>query len=94
MKSWKITVSILGFLALTSCDKDVHKVTVERDCSGTYVQTSGGLDYQVCNEEILDTYSDGAQIKIKYENMELCFGLINCELYHLNEGAIEITEIK
>lgn len=88
--------AILAFVGTTtvSCNKDVHKVTIERDCSGTYVQTTGGLDYEVCNSEILDSYNEGDEIKIKFENMAMCFGLINCELYHQNEGAIEITEIK
>lgn len=69
---------------------------VIKDCTGVYLRDSSGKDHYVCNEELLDSYATGTKIKVTYDNLEQCFGLLEtptCEMAHLFDGVIEITEI-
>jgi hypothetical protein len=69
---------------------------VVKDCTGVYLQARDGRDYKVCNDEILDNIAAGTKIKVSFDNLEQCFGLIDpvtCMMEHPYEGVIEITEI-
>lgn len=97
----KKTVSILLFgalfaLILVSCDKSKVKMEVVKDCTGVYLRDKSGRDYKVCNEELLSSYSTGTKIRVSYDNLNECFGLIedpSCSDEHLFEGNIEVTNI-
>ncbi len=69
---------------------------VVRDCSGVYLKKDG-KDHYVCNDEILSSYATGDKVKVQYDVLTECFGLIDqpvCLLYHEYEDKIEITDIK
>lgn len=69
---------------------------VIKDCTGVYLRDSSGKDYYVCNEELLENYATGSAIKVTFDKLEQCFGLLEtptCTLSHLHEGVIEITEV-
>jgi hypothetical protein len=69
---------------------------VVKDCSTIYLRDKSGQDYKVCNDELLDSYAAGTKIKVSYDNLEQCFGLIEnetCESTHLISGVIEVTKI-
>ena len=68
---------------------------IVKDCTGTYLQKDN-VDYLVCNSSILDEYAAGDKIKVEYDLLTECFGLIEgpvCLLYHPFESRIEITKI-
>ena len=85
------------FLFLTvSCDKKTQKMEVVRDCTGTYLKKDG-KDHYVCNESKLSSYASGDKVKVQYDVLAECFGLIDqpvCLLFHEFEDKIEITKIK
>lgn len=69
---------------------------VVRDCTGTYLRNKSGLDYKVCNEELIESYSEGTKIKVSFDQLDTCFGLLEnpqCALEHISEGNIEITKV-
>lgn len=69
---------------------------IVRDCTGTYLQKDN-KDYLVCNDEILASFEDGDKVKVEYDLLTDCFGLIEepvCLMIHPYESLIEITEIK
>ena len=89
---------ILGMILLVSfsCDKKTQKMEIVRDCTGTYLKKDG-KDHYVCNESILSSYNAGDKIKVQYDVLTDCFGLINqptCLLLHEYDDKIEITKIK
>lgn len=89
---------LLLFLVLgaTSCNSEKQKMEVVKDCTGVYLRSKSGLDYKVCNESMLDNYAAGTKLKVTYDLMEECFGLLEpptCSDSHLTEGVIEITKI-
>ena len=91
-----LTVLIFVLGTTLSCTKWSDEMEIVIDCSGVYLQ-KGATDYKVCNEEILNDYSAGDKIKVEYDVLSECFGLINeptCLLYHGYEDLIEITKIK
>lgn len=93
-----VRVLLLAGLVVTasSCNKDIQKMEVIKDCTGVYVRDKDGQDRKVCNEEILEGIATGTKIKISYDNLEQCFGLIDtpeCEMLHLTVGVLEITKI-
>ena len=97
MKSIVLILS-LTFSAgvISSCGKFGNKMEIVKDCTGIYLQKDN-VDYKVCNEEILDGYSAGDKIKVEYDLLSECFGLIGepvCMLFHPYESNIEITKIK
>lgn len=82
---------------LSSCDKDYPKMEVVKDCTGSYLRTKSGLDYYVCDFASLDPYANGTKIKVKYDVLNQCFGLIEtptCLMEHTYEGVIDILDIK
>jgi hypothetical protein len=92
------SISLLLFLALSlsACDKCSRNVVVVKDCTGSYIRIDQ-KDYLVCNFEVLQSYTDGAEIQVEFQKITNCVHLgdpIICEMYHPNEGFIEITKIK
>jgi hypothetical protein len=92
---------ILGLIfigsGVSSCDKEYPKMEVVKDCTGTYLRNKAGQDFYVCNFAILDSYATGDKIRVKYDNLNECFGLIEeptCELLHIHEGVIDVLDIK
>lgn len=89
-------VSIALVLFLSSCDKLETQAIVVKDCTGTYLRINQ-KDYMVCNYEVLQNHSNGAEIRVDFKTAESCFHLIDlvvCEMYHENEGLIQVTKIK
>lgn len=81
---------------LISCDKSKLKMTVIKDCTGTYLRDKNGLDYYVCNEDKISGIAEDEKIKVKIDHLEQCFGLgstVTCTDKHPNEGVIEILEV-
>ncbi len=72
-------------------------MTVVKDCTGSYLRTKSGIDLYVCNFAILDGYAAGSKIKVKYDKLNQCFGLIeepNCTQSHIFESVIDVLDIK
>jgi hypothetical protein len=83
---------------LLSCQKKRNRtVTVERDCTGTYLRLDG-KDYRVCNLEKVSSFSDGAFVTATFKKIKECNGSakdsIVCEMLHINEGWINVEIIK
>jgi len=92
-----ITLLVLTTL-FSSCKKERNQiVTVERDCTGTYLRLDG-KDYQVCNLEKVSSFSDGATVTATFRKIKECNGsakdAIVCYMLHANEGWIEVDKIK
>jgi hypothetical protein len=98
-KSNLIFLILLVLTALfPSCKKERNQtVTVERDCTGTYLRLDG-KDYQVCNLEKVSSFSDGATVIATFKKINECKGsakdAIVCYMLHANEGWIEVDKIK
>ncbi len=98
-KSNLIFLILLVLTALfPSCKKERNQtVTVERDCTGTYLRLDG-KDYQVCNLEKVSSFSDGATVTATFKKINECNGsakdAIVCYMLHANEGWIEVDKIK
>ncbi len=83
-------------IVASGCDKSKVRMEVVKDCTGVYLRNNSGQDYKVCNEERLDGYADGRKIKVRLDNLNECFGLIedaSCTETHVFEGNVEILEI-
>lgn len=97
--SMKFTIGFLllgAFFLGSACEKTKFKMEVIKDCTGVYLRDSNGLDFYVCNEETLEGITNGTKIKVSYDKMEQCFGLIEepaCEMLHTSSGVIEVTKI-
>ena len=98
----KSNLIFLILLVLTvlfpSCSKERNQtVTVERDCTGTYLRLDG-KDYQVCNLEKVSPFSNGATVTATFRKIKECNGsakdAIVCFMLHANEGWIEVDKIK
>lgn len=81
-----------------SCKKERNlTVTVERDCTGTYLRLDG-KDYQVCNLEKVSSFSEGATVSVTFKKIKECRGsakdAIVCFMLHENEGWIEVEKIE
>lgn len=96
----KIFVLILFiFVVFVACEKNLsnEKVTIVRDCTGTYIRYQE-KDYQVCNINIISQYADGQVIKATFNKINSCnnsdiTGAVICMMYHENSGWVEITSI-
>lgn len=88
--------AVLFAMTMVSCSKGYQKATIDRDCTGTYIQLND-KDYFVCNPEMVSSYDEGSEIKVKFNSKSTCPQDPNqniCEMYHMNYGIVEITEIK
>ncbi|MDG1330987.1 MAG: hypothetical protein P8P74_01550 [Crocinitomicaceae bacterium] len=91
-----LLMAVFAILMLASCGKYGRKATIDRDCTGTYLEINN-KDYLVCNPSMINSYPDGTSLKVKYNTVPECRASSDtffCELYHKNYGSIEITEIK
>lgn len=91
----KIFTVAIALTTLMSCDKSKVKMTIVKDCTGVYLRDNS-RDYFVCNDEILESYSAGDKVKVTYDELEECFGILetpSCEMAHIYESKIEVTEI-
>jgi hypothetical protein len=92
-------VVLIGGLFLTtlqSCNKERVRMEVVKNCHGVFLRDKGGKDFKVCNEEILNSYATGTKVRVTFDNLEECFGLIevpSCPDEFVFEGKIEVTEI-
>lgn len=69
---------------------------VIKNCHGVFLRDKSGKDYKVCNDEILNSYASGTKIRVTFDNLNQCFGLIeepNCPDEFAFEGNIEVTEV-
>ena len=98
-KNKSLFLILLALTALfASCKKEINKtVTVQRDCTGTYLRLKG-KDYRVCNLEKVSSFSDGATVTATFKKIKECNGsakdAIVCAMLHANEGWIEVDKIK
>lgn len=91
-----LLIAVFALLILSSCGKFAQKATINRDCTGTYLEINN-KDYFVCNSSIVSSFADGSKIRVKYRSLSVCEADNTpsvCELYHKHYGRIEITEIK
>jgi hypothetical protein len=91
----KISVLTIVFSLFYSCDKSKIRMTIIKNCTGTYLRDNS-RDYYVCNSDLLDSYPAGEKVKVSYSELEECFGIldtISCEMTQPYNGKIEITEI-
>jgi hypothetical protein len=100
MSQNRLILSILLASAslFSGCKKEINQtVTVERDCTGTYLRFDG-KDYHVCNPEKVASFSDGATARAKFKKIGECNGsardTIVCKMLHPNEGWIEVSKIE
>lgn len=97
MKRIVLLSFVFLFLGINySCSKLNKKMEIVRDCTGVYLKKDN-KEYKVCNESKLESYSTGDKIKVEYDVLVECFGLIEptvCLLYHEYESLIEVTKIK
>lgn len=97
----KLYSSAIGILLLGiffGCKKDNYfAATVVRDCTGTYLRWQD-KDYHVCNTEKTEPFENGARVKTLFNSIKECnspvIGQPVCDMYHQNEGWIEISIIK
>lgn len=78
------------------CDKEKQRMEVIKDCTGVYLRSNNGQDFKVCNDELLENINGGTKIKVTFDNLDECFGILEppaCTETHTFEGKIEITEI-
>lgn len=97
MKRLIVISSFLFALVFVGCNKDYEKMKVVKDCTGSYLRSKAGLDYYVCNYAILNDYATGEKIRVKYDVLNECFGLIStptCTQSHTFEDVIDILEVK
>lgn len=86
----------LSTLVIAACGtKSNTEMEVIRDCTGTYLRNND-KDYHVCNVTTLEDKSEGEMVVVSYTHLEQCTEGpdIVCELYHKNEGWIEVTAVK
>lgn len=95
MKSRFLLLIVLT-LVLSSCSKWSKKMEVIRDCTGLYLKKDT-KEYKVCNESKLESIATGEKIKVDYDVLSECFGLIEpptCTEFHNFENLIEVVRIK
>ncbi len=82
-------------LSFTSCDKNKTEdilMTVNRNCTGTYLQVDD-KEHLVCNPEVLMDIPVGTSILIDYTPINDCItpGVI-CQLAYYHDGGIQVDE--
>lgn len=98
MRKLFILALFLGSISFVSCKKEYDKkVTLVRDCSGTYLRLNE-KDYHVCNPEKVAAYKDNETLVATFTKLKECRGSANdaivCMMYHENEGWIQVEYIK
>jgi hypothetical protein len=94
MKKSVTLLAAIFLLLVFSCKKvKQEKMTIIRDCSGTYLRFEG-KDYHVCNFEKLETFPDNAAVTASFKKVDNCTDMAVCLLFHENEGWVEVTDIR
>lgn len=97
MKKMMYLFGALGLLTFTACTKIKNQpMRIVKDCSGTYLRFDN-KDYKVCNTGKTENYADGSKVTASFKKVNNCDGegdRIICQLYHANEGWIEVEYIK
>ena len=97
MRNIRVLLMLTIVLAIgSSCSKLSKKMEVVRDCTGVYLKKDK-KEYKVCNESKIENIATGEKIKVDYDVLSECFGLIEqptCMLYHEYESLIEVVRIK
>ena len=100
MKTTAYIIPIFMMLFNFTCKKEEPitstKTIVVRDCTGTYLRENG-KDYHVCNIDKVAPFADGATVEASFNKISECKNANNtvvCEMYHENEGWIEVVSIK
>lgn len=80
---------------MLSCNKENDKkVTVIRDCTGTYLQINNN-EYKVCNPEKIKNYIHGTTIVASYRITSNCKeNSFACQLYHPFKDYVKINRVK
>jgi hypothetical protein len=84
---------------LLACRKESNQtVTVDRDCTGTYLEFNG-KDYKVCNLEKVADYPDGTIVIATFKEIKECNDSaydthVSCQMLHHYEGWIEVEKIR
>lgn len=60
-----------AIVSLSSITAKSPKATLERDCTGTYIDVNG-LDYRVCNSDKLKDVEAGALLEVDFKELEEC----------------------
>lgn len=94
----KLFIAAAFVCTAASCKKqDLEKMTVVKDCTGTYLKYEG-KDYHVCNLQKLESYADGDLVNANFIQIKECNGSANdeivCYMLHPNEGWIEVQRIR
>lgn len=99
MKKTKLLIMLLFGSALfitACCKKPKESATLIRDCTGTYLRVNG-KDYQVCNIEKVNDFSDGASVHASYNVISECNGSAKdqytCQPLRASDGWVEIIRI-
>lgn len=98
MKTFYSIGTIILVLFFFACKKEVRfNAIVVKDCTGTYLQIDK-KDYHVCNPEIAEAIDNGTKVFAIFGMLKECTGsaagAIVCDMYHPNEGWIEVKQIK
>jgi hypothetical protein len=96
MKRIALSLMVVVCVAI-SCKKSKNeRVTVVRDCTGTYLRFNE-KDYRVCNVETLVEYANGNTIKVAFSQIKVCNGpekdAIVCMMLHPNEGWVKVQKV-
>lgn len=94
MHKFLLIISIAIFSL--SCNKEKERMTVIKDCTGTYLRNSEGLDFFVCNEEELAAFASEEKVKVDIETVTECYGLgeeITCTQSHIYETTVEVLKV-
>ena len=97
MKNIFFILTSIILIAFSSCSEiNNRNMTVIKDCTGSYLRFNN-KDYHICNFEIVDEFGDETEVKASFNKIETCSnleGIAVCEMYHKNEGLINVTEIE
>ena len=89
---------VVGILLVTvaSCSKVSNKeMTVIKDCTGSYLRFND-KDYHICNVESVINYESGTEVKASFERINNCpeDTAVTCDMLHINEGWVRVTNIE
>lgn len=71
------------------------EVFLVKNCSGTYIRFKG-LDYKVCNKELLEGFKNETKVHITFKDSKPCQipkGVAICAMYHPFVDCVEVISI-
>ena len=96
MKKINSLLLIVFCVFLGACKKEKNdEMIVIKDCTGMYLRFDN-KDYHVCNINKVSPYANNTKVNAKFRRVKECeteAGKIICQMYHEDEGWIEVTEI-